>query len=194
MGIFRGSIVIGAVATAAFLNLPAIAENTTDAEQQSVESKSQPAADQQAEAKQPVIEPAKETADSKSEEESPKNQPLFRHATYPAAWSASQKSNRPILLYVSTNGCPHCDKMMAESYHKPEMKQMISESFEPVYVTRKAHPKLVKSLKVRWYPTTVLVGPNNKIMDVIEGYVDSKIFRRRLQTGLSTAKTPVKTR
>ena len=202
MGIVRGSFVIGAVATAAFLKIPAFAENPAEppeAKQEAPQAgKAEEAAQQQPVAKLAAKEvaklSAKEVIGSETEAKPAKPQPLFRHTSYPEAWTASQESNRPILLFVSMSGCHHCDKMMAESYHTPEMKKMISESFEPVYVTRKAHPKLVKSLKVRWYPTTVLVGPNNKVMDVIEGYVDTKTFRRRIQTGLAAGKTVAKTR
>ena len=91
-------------------------------------------------------------------------------------------------------GCPHCDKMMDETYHLPHVEQMVSESFETVYVSRRTHAKLVKSLKVKWYPTTVLVGPNNKVVDVIEGFVDAKAFQQRLKVGLASAKPPTRTR
>lgn len=194
MGIVRGTFVIGAATVVAFLNLPAKAEKPADSPEQQQEA---PKAESSVakNLNKPVVKVADKSAAIVENSSKPaKKQPLFRHASYPDAWTASQKTNRPILLFVSMSGCHHCDKMMAESYHTPQMKEMISESFEPVYVTRKAHPKLVKALKIKWYPTTVLVGPNNKVMDVIEGYVDTKTFRRRLQTGLAAGKSPVQTR
>ena len=75
-----------------------------------------------------------------------------------------------------------------------EMKEMISKSFEPVYVTRRAHPKLVKSLKIKWYPTTVLVAPNNKVLDMIEGYVDAGKLKNRLQLGIARSADRTQTR
>jgi thioredoxin-related protein len=123
-----------------------------------------------------------------------KNRELFQHSSYPKAWTAAQQSNRPILLYVTMPGCSHCDKMMEETLHLPHVKQMISESFETVYVSRRTHAKLVKKLKVKWYPTTVLVGSNNKVVDLIEGYVDAKVFQSRLKVGLASADSPTQTR
>ena len=119
---------------------------------------------------------------------------LFRHSTYPTAWTAAQKSNRPILVYVSMPNCPHCVKMVKNTYDSPEVGNLVASSFETVYAGRFTHAKLVQMLKVKWYPTTILVGSNNKILDVIEGYVDSKTFQRRLQTGLATASTTTQTR
>ena len=194
MGIVRGSFVIGAASVAAFLNLPAKAEKPAETPQAKQEAPTCKSSDSIVKEGPERKITAKKVTAAESVKNSGKKQPLFRHTTYPEAWTASQKSNRPILLFVSMSGCHHCDKMMAESYNLPQMKEMITESFEPVYVTRKAHPKLVKALKIKWYPTTVLVGPNNKVMDVIEGYVDTKTLRRRLQTGVAAGKSPLKTR
>jgi len=116
-----------------------------------------------------------------------KNAPLFRHSTYPAAWSAAQKSNRPILVYVSMPNCPYCVKMMKKTYGRPEVGDLVASSFETVYAGRFTHAKLVQSLNVKLFPTTIIVGPNNKVLDVIKGYVDSRTFQRRLQTGLAAA-------
>jgi hypothetical protein len=119
---------------------------------------------------------------------------LFSHTSYPDAWTAAQKSNRPILLYVTASGCPHCEKMVAETYHLPNVEQFVAESFESIRVNGQTNPTLVKALKVKWYPTTILVGTNNKVMDVIEGYVDAKTFQTRLQTGLAAADSSTQTR
>jgi len=119
---------------------------------------------------------------------------LFRHSTYPAAWKAAQKSNRPILVYVGMPNCPHCVKMVKKTYERPEVGTFVTSSFETVYAGRFTHAKLVQMLDVKWYPTTILVGPNNKVLDVIEGYVDSKAFKQRLQTGLAAASSTTQTR
>ncbi len=108
--------------------------------------------------------------------------PLFQHTTYPAAWRAAQKSNRPILVYVSMPNCHFC----------PRVRNLVSSSFETVSAGRYTHAKLVEKLRVKWYPTTVLVGPNNKILDVIEGYADANQFQQRLQTGLASASSTSK--
>jgi len=118
---------------------------------------------------------------------------LFRHADYPAAWTASQESNRPILVYVTMPRCSHCVKMIEDTYKQPEVGKMIADSFETICADRYAQAKLVEKLNVKWYPTTILVASNNKVLDVIEGYVDANSFKRRLQLGLA-ASSPNQTR
>jgi len=120
--------------------------------------------------------------------------PLFRHRTYSAAWTAAQESNRPILVYVSMSHCHYCTKMIDRTFKRPEVSQLVTDSYEPIRVNRKSNAKLVRSLHIKLFPTTVLVGPNNKILDVIEGYVDAKRFRRRLQTGLASSRKITATR
>jgi len=119
-----------------------------------------------------------------------KPRPLFQHATYPAAWRAAQKSNRPILVFVSMPNCHYCVKMKQQVYQLHHVQQLVSSSFETVYAGRYTHAKLIEKLHIKWYPTTVLVGPNNKILDVIEGYAEATKFQQRLQTGLAALSKP----
>ncbi|MCA9259869.1 MAG: thioredoxin fold domain-containing protein [Planctomycetales bacterium] len=120
---------------------------------------------------------------------SPKDRPLrhgvFRWTSYPAAWTAAQKTNRPILVYVSSAHCPYCVRMLSETYQSPRVKDTVVSSFETVYVDRQSQPELVAALGVRLFPTTVLVAPNNKVVDLMEGYVAADAFGRRLQTNLA---------
>jgi hypothetical protein len=116
-----------------------------------------------------------------------KDLPRFKHASYPAAWTAAQESNRPILVYVSMPQCPHCTLMVDKTYERPEIDELVKGSFETLQAGRYTHATLISKLHVRWYPTTVLVGPNNKVLDMIEGYVDPNTFKRRLQLGIASA-------
>jgi thioredoxin-related protein len=123
-----------------------------------------------------------------------KNAPLFKHASYPAAWTAAQESNRPILVYVSMPQCPHCTKMLEQTYETNGVNEVVKGSFETLQVSRYTHAALISKLHVRWYPTTVLVGSNNKVLDMIEGYVDANTFKQRLQLGIASASSDTQTR
>ena len=110
---------------------------------------------------------------------------VFRFTSYPAAWTAAQESNRPILLYATAPNCPHCVRMIDETYAAPNVKRLATESFETVYVDRAEQPDLASKLKIRYFPTTIVVAPNNQVLDVIEGYVDAKTLNRRLQSSFA---------
>jgi thioredoxin-related protein len=110
---------------------------------------------------------------------------VFRHTSYPAAWTAAQESGRPILVYVTSQSCPHCTRMLGETYQRASLRTFMTGSFETVFVDRAEQPELAQKLHVRLFPTTLIVGGDNKVIDVIEGYVDASAFSRRLQTSLA---------
>jgi thioredoxin-related protein len=111
---------------------------------------------------------------------------VFRYTSYPAAWTEAQKSGRPILVFVTSPSCPHCTQMLGLTYSKSTVRDYVGDTFETVLVDRTEQPELISKLHVRWFPTTLVVGPDNQVIDVIEGYVDAGAFSRRLQTTLAT--------
>jgi thioredoxin-like negative regulator of GroEL len=119
---------------------------------------------------------------------------VFKFSSYPAAWTSAQESNRPILVFATSANCPHCTRMISEAYRAPQVSRFLNDSFETVYVNRAEQPDLAAKLKIRWFPTTIVVGPNNQVLDVIEGYVDSKTLAQRLQTTMATHAAATQTR
>lgn len=114
---------------------------------------------------------------------------VFKFTSYPAAWTAAQDSNRPILIFATAPNCPHCVRMIRESLRAPHVNRFLCDSFETVYVDRVEQPELAAKLGLRLFPTTIIVGPDNQIIDVVEGYVDAKTLAARLQTTVASRNT-----
>jgi thioredoxin-like negative regulator of GroEL len=110
---------------------------------------------------------------------------VFRFTSYPQAWTAAQESNRPILVYATAPNCPHCVRMISETFAASPVKRLATDSFETVYVDRAEQPELAAKLKIRYFPTTIVVAPNNQVLDVIEGYVDAATLNQRLKTSFA---------
>lgn len=110
---------------------------------------------------------------------------VFRFTSYPAAWTAAQESNRPILVYATAPNCPHCVRMIEQTYAASQVKRLATDSFETVYVDRAEQPELAAKLRIRYFPTTIIVAPNNEVLDVIEGYVDAAALNQRLKTSFA---------
>lgn len=119
---------------------------------------------------------------------------IFKFSNYPAAWTAAQSSNRPILIFATAPNCPHCVRMVGESLRAPQVKRFLNDSFETVYADRFEQPELAARLGVRRFPTTVIVGPDNEVIDVIEGYVDARTLAARLQTSCAAQQSATQTR
>lgn len=135
-----------------------------------------------------------ETVETSPAVSSAESKPLFKFDSYPAAWTAAQESNKPILVYVSMPECPHCTKMVDSTFASADVNAMVTDSFETIQAGRYTHALLVEKLHIKWYPSTVLVGSNNKVLDMIEGYVDHDTFKRRLQLGIASANNATQTR
>jgi thioredoxin-like negative regulator of GroEL len=110
---------------------------------------------------------------------------VFRFTSYPQAWTAAQESNRPILVYATAPNCPHCVRMISETFAASPVKRLATDSFETVYVDRAEQPELAAKLKIRYFPTTIVVAPNHQVRDVIEGYGDATTLNQRLKTSFA---------
>jgi thiol-disulfide isomerase/thioredoxin len=119
---------------------------------------------------------------------------VFKFSNYPAAWTAAQSSGRPILIFATAPNCPHCVRMIADSLRSPRVSRLLHESYETVYADRFEQPELAARLGIRRFPTTIIVGPNNQAIDVMEGYVDARSLAMRLQTSVAAQKQAATTR
>lgn len=96
------------------------------------------------------------------------------------AWHEAQVQQRPLLLYVSMPGCGYCRKMEAESLHHPAIRQQIAAGYVAARMDGRANPQFARRLGVTVYPTTVIVSPENRLLDSLRGYVGPQQLHARL--------------
>ena len=117
---------------------------------------------------------------------------VFKYSSYPVAWTSAQTTNKPILVFATSTYCPHCVRMVGETFQAPQVTRFVNDSFETVYVSRSEQPDMATKLKIRFFPTTIVVGPNNQVLDVIEGYIEPKAFAQRLQASVAAHQATLK--
>jgi len=88
--------------------------------------------------------------------------------------------NRPMLLLITMDGCFYCTKMKQSTYRDAVLASDITNHFVAARVDSKQYATLARELGVQVYPTTVIISPDYKVVDVIRGYVNAKKLRRRL--------------
>jgi uncharacterized protein YyaL (SSP411 family) len=106
---------------------------------------------------------------------------------FEAALSTAKEENRPLLLYVSMEGCHYCDKMDRETYSDVEVAKDVTKSYIPVRVKRNQAPQLVRRYGIQIFPTTVIIHPNSNRIETIRGYVGASQFMSRLATNRANA-------
>jgi thioredoxin-related protein len=107
------------------------------------------------------------------------------------AWSVVQAEQRPMVLFVSMDGCIHCDRMIATTFHDPEVRRLLGASFVAAAIKGSERPDLLRQLQIQSFPTTVIVSCDGTVLDQLIGYVDAKGFKRRLEAIAAPAARPV---
>lgn len=86
------------------------------------------------------------------------------------ALETAKQSGRPIVAYVTSSNCRYCRKMERETWSKPAVARLVRQGWTPLRINASRNPKIVKSLRVRAYPTTVLVASDGKAYASITGF------------------------
>ena len=90
-----------------------------------------------------------------------------------------------MLLYISSDNCVYCKKMVHDTLTDKTVAADIQENFVPVNLAAKDNRFLVRKLRVKSYPTTVIISPKSVVLDYISGYVSAEELKRRLTIAVS---------
>ena len=107
--------------------------------------------------------------------------PLLRWQTdYLQAHKIRVERGKPMLVFLTMDSCPHCHRMLETTYKDKLIVHEIAMSYVPIVINGTQQRELASRFGVRVYPTTFVVGPDNRILERMEGYVSPREMRRRL--------------
>jgi len=87
-----------------------------------------------------------------------------------AAVAEAEKTQKPLLLKVSTSWCHYCVKMDVETYPDPELAARIRAGFIPVSIDGDAHQQLTEQLGVQTFPTVVITDHQLQPLRTLVGF------------------------
>ena len=87
------------------------------------------------------------------------------------ATTLAQQSKAPILVYVSSNDCGHCRKMESDVWSNADIVAMVETGFIPLELSAERDSKLVASLNVQGFPTTILYSADAEYLTSAAGYL-----------------------
>jgi thioredoxin-related protein len=96
------------------------------------------------------------------------------------AWRAARDQQRPLLLFVTMDTCVHCQKMKQTTLKDAAVQSDLKGRFIPVALNVKDEPEFIKTLRVRSFPTLVVIQPNGDVVESISGYQTPKQLRDKL--------------
>ncbi len=94
---------------------------------------------------------------------------------------AAQSRQRPMLLFLSMDGCGYCQKMKGTTFTDGRVQRVIRDGYIPVSVKASEQPKLMRRLQIQSFPTTLIVSPQGKIVGNVRGYLPPSAFLTRIE-------------
>lgn len=99
-----------------------------------------------------------------------------------SAWREAQTSNRPLVMFVTSDHCPYCHKMRSDTLADPAVARRVRQSYVGVMVDTESSSAVASRLRITSVPTTLLVLPDGRIADRVEGYVPPERLLARLNS------------
>lgn len=97
------------------------------------------------------------------------------------AAAEAKKANRPLLLELYLEGCPHCQRLDKETHADAAVAAAVEGDFIPVRLEGRSHMDLVKKLEVRGAPTTIIFSPEGKELRRFAGFLPPQEYLREIQ-------------
>jgi Thioredoxin-like len=104
--------------------------------------------------------------------------------SYAQARQAAQDSNRPLLLNFCQPGCIPCQEMDEKVLRDPVHTGILSREFVCLKIDARHDDYLVKSLKIKVFPTILLASPNGSILHRMEGLDEVRQITVHIDEGL----------
>ena len=87
-----------------------------------------------------------------------------------AAAKQAQVTGKPMLIQFTASWCHYCRKMKATTYADSKVSAYVTANFVPVMLDADKHGEIVKKLRLRGLPATVIVAPDLVILGKLNGY------------------------
>ncbi len=109
------------------------------------------------------------------------NQVAFTQSDVEAALRRSHRSDKPVVAYITMDGCQYCELMRSRTLVNDEVQAIVARDFESVLLHREAELNWTAQHNIRIYPTTLVIDSAGAVVDRIEGYVPPNAFLNRLR-------------
>lgn len=111
------------------------------------------------------------------------------HSNVAQAWQRVRELDQPLLLFITTPNCGYCKLMKQQTFRDKRVINDVNQSFVPARINSQDSRKLTQYLKIRIYPSTIIIGPDRRIVEQIPGYITAGKMRTRLSSARLKSKT-----
>lgn len=120
-------------------------------------------------------------------------------SNYETGLAASRRSGRPMIVKISADWCRYCQQMKHQTYSDQGVVRTITSGFIPVALDGDIDRKLIQQLGVKTLPAVVIITPDLRIVDRVEGFktprqLTASLLRHRQRAQLDDVDMNIATR
>lgn len=98
------------------------------------------------------------------------------------AWKTAQQQGKPLLVLVTSDACPHCDRMKSGTLADADVARAIAGRYVPLALDRRAPSPLLSELAVKSFPALFVISPRAVVLARVDGYLPPDRLRAKLAT------------
>lgn len=106
---------------------------------------------------------------------------VYWRDSWNAALEEAKKANRPLVLELYMEGCPHCQRLHRETHADPAVAAALNTRFIPVRLEGRKHMDLSKQFNVTGAPTTIIFSPEGKELHRIVGFLPPAEYLKEIE-------------
>jgi thioredoxin-related protein len=99
---------------------------------------------------------------------------------WPAALEEAKAAQRPLVLELYLETCPHCQQLARETHSDAAVAAALNGRFIPVRLEGRQHLDLVQKLEVRGAPTTLIFSSEGQELQRVTGFLPPEEYLKEL--------------
>jgi hypothetical protein len=92
------------------------------------------------------------------------------HDDLDSGWRESQRTGRPMVIFITSARCRYCDAMKQSTWHDLGIENRVGKEFVAVRLSPEHNMKELSRIQVEVYPTTIVALPQGKVVDHRKGF------------------------
>jgi uncharacterized protein YyaL (SSP411 family) len=106
---------------------------------------------------------------------------VYWRDSWNAALEEAKKANRPLVLELYMEGCPHCQRLHQETHADQAVAAALNTRFIPVRLEGRSHMDLVHQFGVTGAPTTLIISPEGRELHRFAGFFPPGEYLKELE-------------